>query len=128
MADEATDSVAALESQPGVDRQVHLEAVNKTLAALTFTVEQALHVSAAISACAGFQEDEKKSLQQLVTKQMEGRKVQTDKSRTQLQDWSRMEHFLTEEIWQALQGTFHRCHGSNHYSFVASWPSEPYRG
>lgn len=107
MADEAADSVAALskllETQDGVDRLVHLEAVKKTLAALSFTVEQALHVSSAISGCSGFDESEKKSLQQLVTKQMESTKILTDKTRTKMQDWSRMDHFLTESIWQALE-------------------------
>lgn len=82
---------------------MHLEAVKRTLGALSFTVDQALHVSAAISGCAGFDENEKKSLQQLVTKQMEGTKVLTDKTRTKSQDWSRMDHFLTESIWQALE-------------------------
>ena len=60
MADAAVDSVTALskllETQDGVDRLVHLEAVKKTLGALSFTVDQALHVSAAISGCAGFDE------------------------------------------------------------------------
>jgi len=107
MADAAVDSVTALskllETQDGVDRLVHLEAVKKTLGALSFTVDQALHVSAAISGCAGFDENEKKSLQQLVTKQMEGTRVLTDKTRSKSQDWSRMDHFLTESIWQALE-------------------------
>ena len=34
---------------------------------------------------------------------MEGTKVLTDKTRTKSQDWSRMDHFLTESIWQALE-------------------------
>lgn len=91
-----------LQAQPGVDRRVHLECVKTALRSLQFSTDAAMKVSAAVTACPGFDEAEKSSLHQLITDRVE-QPVKADRSRKALQDFSRMESFLTEALWGGLR-------------------------
>ena len=91
-----------LQAQPGVDRQVHLECVKTALRSLQFSTDAAMKVSAAVTACPGFDEAEKSSLHQLITDRVE-QPVKADRSRKALQDFSWMESFLTEALWDGLR-------------------------
>lgn len=91
-----------LQAQPGVDRHVHLECVKTALRSLQFTTDAAMKVSAAVTACPGFDESEKSSLHALITERVE-QPVKADRSRKALQDFTRMESFLTETLWDGLR-------------------------
>ena len=91
-----------LQAQPGVDRHVHLECVKTALRSLQFTTDAAMKVSAAVTACPGFDESEKSSLHALITERVE-QPVKADRTRKALQDFTRMESFLTEALWDGLK-------------------------
>ena len=81
---------------------MHLDCVKTALRSLQFSTDAAMKVSAAVTCMSRLDEAEKSSLHQLITDRVE-QPVKADRSRKALQDFSRMESFLTEALWGGLR-------------------------
>ena len=107
-----------LEVRPNVDISVHLTCVENSLRSVAVDGQTALQVSEIIQG-SSFSPEAKQRLQQILSEQVSATDV--GPKRRSCQDFTKLEHYLTDNVWDALASGSYGQATDALMSMLGSW-------